>query len=202
MKKVENVLVTLLLVAVLAASFTACGRKADATAPADDNGQTQVAQKNDTERYNTENGDIVKNDIAKNDIAKSDAEKNGAEKSNADKSDADENGLWGSAVYLSDTELGQGSKELLVEVKADDRQVKFTIHTDETTVGAALVANDLIAGDESSYGLYIKKVNGITADYDIDQSYWAFYIDGEYALAGIDSTDITEGAVYQLVYTK
>ena len=74
--------------------------------------------------------------------------------------------------------------------------------TDETTVGAAMLANELIAGDEGEYGLYVKVVNGITADYDVDQSYWAFYIDGEYAMSGIDCTDITEGSVYLLEYTR
>lgn len=119
-----------------------------------------------------------------------------------DVNDAQNSGLWQNAIYLTDTELGQGSEKLTVEVKADNRSVKFTIHTDETTVGAALLENNLITGDESEYGLYIKTVNGITADYDIDQSYWAFYIDGEYAVSGVDSTDIAEGSVYQLEYTK
>lgn len=120
-----------------------------------------------------------------------------------DQQTSEENiGLWESATYLEDTEVGQGSKEMVVEVKAGEKSVKFTVHTDETTVGAALLANNLIAGDAGQYGLYIKEVNGITADYDVNQTYWAFYIDGEYAVSGVDSTDITEGAVYQLEYTK
>ncbi len=111
-------------------------------------------------------------------------------------------GLWGNAIYLTDTELGQGSKNLIVEVAAEDRLVKFTIHTDEATVGGALFENNLITGDEGEYGLYIKTVNGILADYDVDQSYWAFYVDGEYAMAGVDSTQIAEESVYKLEYTK
>ena len=111
-------------------------------------------------------------------------------------------GLWESAAYTEDTSLGEGAKELVVEVAAGARTVTFTFYTDETTVGAALLEEGLIAGDEGEYGLYIKQVNGITADYDIDQSYWAFYIDGEYALSGADTTEITEGAVYRFEYTK
>ena len=45
-------------------------------------------------------------------------------------------------------------------------------------------------------------INGITADYDVDQTYWAFNIGGEYAMTGVDQTEITEGTVYQLVRTK
>lgn len=112
------------------------------------------------------------------------------------------NGLWDNAIYLTDTEFGQGTKNLIVEVKAGEQSVKFTIHTDEATVGDALLENNLITGDEGEYGLYIKTVNGITADYDVDQSYWAFYVDGEYATAGVDSTEIAEESVYQLEYTK
>lgn len=54
----------------------------------------------------------------------------------------------------------------------------------------------LIAGEESEYGLYVKTVNGITADYDKDGVYWAFYINGEYAQTGVDSTKIAEGESY------
>ena len=45
-------------------------------------------------------------------------------------------------------------------------------------------------------------LHGILADYDVDQTYWAFNIGGEYAMTGVDQTEITEGVVYQLVRTK
>ena len=64
------------------------------------------------------------------------------------------------------------------------------------TVGAALLSLGLIAGEDSDYGLYVKTVNGVTVDYDADGKYWAFYVDGEYAATGVDSTDITAGATY------
>ncbi|MBR7131995.1 MAG: DUF4430 domain-containing protein [Clostridia bacterium] len=111
-------------------------------------------------------------------------------------------GVWENAVYLKDTELGEGEKTVVCKVEAEDNTITFTVKTDKTTVGEALLENDIIAGEESEYGLYIKSVNGITADYDVDKSYWAFYIDGEYATSGVDTTDITEGATYSLVYTK
>ncbi len=120
----------------------------------------------------------------------------------SEKIKAENSGVWQNAAYQSDTELGQGAKKITVEVKAENKTVKFTIHTDEKTVGEALFANDLIDGENGPYGLYIKKVNGITADYDIDKSYWAFYINGQYAATGADKTDITEGETYQFEYTK
>lgn len=110
--------------------------------------------------------------------------------------------VWENATYGEDMQFGEGSKTVVVEVKAEEKAVTFTVKTDKDTVGAALLEHNLIAGEESQYGLYIKSVNGITADYDVDKHYWAFYVNGEYATAGVDSTQITEGATYRLVYAK
>jgi len=101
------------------------------------------------------------------------------------------------------TELGEGAKEFgLTVVDAEGKETKFLIRTDEQTVGAALAALDLIQGEQSEYGLYVKTVNGVTADYDTDGSYWAFYIGEEYASTGVDSTEITEGTEYALKVEK
>ena len=93
--------------------------------------------------------------------------------------------------------LGTGSTEFgLTVVDQEGSETQFEIHTDKETVGEALLELGLIAGEESEYGLYVKTVNGITADYDKDGTYWAFYINGEYASSGVDSTKITEGESY------
>ena len=65
-------------------------------------------------------------------------------------------------------------------------------------VGEALQELNLIDGEEGEYGLFVKTVNGITADYDTDGVYWAFYVNGEYATSGVDVTQITEGDSYAL----
>ena len=114
----------------------------------------------------------------------------------------DKTGVWENATYRKDMEFGKGSKTVVVEVKAQDQSVKFTIHTDKDTVGAALIEHDLISGEEGQYGLYVKVVNGITADFDKDQHYWAFYVNGEFAMTGVDSTEIDESAEYRLEYAK
>jgi hypothetical protein len=114
----------------------------------------------------------------------------------------DKSGIWEEATYLRDKEFGKGSKTLVVEVKAADQMVTFTIHTDQETVGEALMEHDLLAGEEGAYGLYVKKVNGMTADFDVDGYYWAFYIDGDLALTGVDGAKIEEGVTYQLECTK
>ena len=110
--------------------------------------------------------------------------------------------LWADATYTEDMTFGEGGSTVKVEVKAGDRSVVFTVNTDKTNLADALLEHDLISGEEGQYGLYVKVVNGITADYDVDASYWLLYIDGAYALSGVDSTDITAGSVYKLEYTK
>jgi N-acetylmuramoyl-L-alanine amidase len=71
----------------------------------------------------------------------------------------------------------------------------------ESKMPAALLELGLIAGDESDWGLMVTTVNGITADWDTEQAYWAFYINGEYAQTGVDSTDVVADAVYEMVKT-
>ena len=105
-------------------------------------------------------------------------------------------------VYETDTTLGSGSKTLTVVIEDTQKSVTFTILTDKATVGEALVEHKLIDGENSEFGLYIKVANGTVADYDVDQSYWAFYIGDDYAMTGVDSTAIEEGVTYRLVYTK
>lgn len=101
------------------------------------------------------------------------------------------------------TVLGEGQTTFSFSVvDKEGNTTYFEIHTDEEMVGDALLALDLIAGDEGAYGLYVKTVNGITADYDVDATYWAFYINGEYATSGVDTTTITEGASYSFKVEK
>ena len=111
-------------------------------------------------------------------------------------------GLWKDATYLEDTEFGEGAKTVKVKVIAEDKSVTFTVKTDAKTLGEALLAHGLIAGDMGDYGLYIKFVNGIRADYDLDQRYWNFTKNGEYMMTGADMTDIADGECYEFTYAK
>jgi len=111
-------------------------------------------------------------------------------------------GLWKDAAYTKDTTLGEGAKTVTVAVEMEEKSVTFTVKTDAETVGEALLEHELIAGDEGPYGLYVKTVNGVRADYDKDGCYWAFYVGQDYAMQGIELTPIDESAAYRLVYAK
>ena len=99
--------------------------------------------------------------------------------------------------------LGEGKTMFLFTVvDKDGNETNFEIHTDKEIVGEALLDLELIDGDDGEFGLYVKKVNGITADYDVDQTYWAFYVDGEYAMSGVDATTVEEGMTYAFKVEK
>lgn len=101
------------------------------------------------------------------------------------------------------TVLGEGATVFtFVVVDGEGNEKTFEIHTDKTTVGDALLEQELIAGEDGDYGLYVKSVNGITADYDVDGTYWAFYINGEMAMTGVDTTNVEEGATYSFKVEK
>lgn len=116
---------------------------------------------------------------------------------NTNKVDAE--GRWADAIYLNDTEFGEGSKTVNVTVKAGDDEVTFTIHSDERYLGDALLEHGLIDGDQGEFGLYVKKVNGILADYDIDKTYWGFYKSGEMMMVGVSGAEFADGDSYELV---
>ena len=44
--------------------------------------------------------------------------------------------------------------------------------------------------------------NGITAEYEVDGTYWAFYIGDDYGMTGVDMTDIEPGATYAFKVSK
>ena len=105
---------------------------------------------------------------------------------------------------VSDGEIiGKGSRTFAAQiVDLDGSQISFTVKTDKTVVGEALQELGVLKGEEGPYGLYIKAVNGKTLDYEKDGAYWAFYVDGAYAVTGVDETDIVETSVYQLKAEK
>lgn len=106
-------------------------------------------------------------------------------------------------AQLSASVVGEGETSFEFSfVDKDGNQKVFTVKTDKKTVGEALVDAKLVEGEQGDYGLYVKTVDGITLDYEKDGYYWAFYINGEYATAGVDATEIKDGESYQFKAEK
>ncbi len=111
----------------------------------------------------------------------------------------------GGTTSSSDTNaavIGEGTTAFAFAVTfLDGTSKQYTVNTNETTVGAALLKVGLIAGNEGQYGLMVESVDGVKLDYTADGAYWAFYVDGAYAMSGVDSTDIEPGKAYAFVAT-
>ena len=84
----------------------------------------------------------------------------------------------------------------------DGTQKEFVVKTDKKNVADALAEVGLVSGENSEYGLYIKVVNGITADYSVDGSYWSLLVNGEMSMVGASSVLVTEGLQVELKKTK
>ncbi len=91
-------------------------------------------------------------------------------------------------------------KTITATVVANGEEEAFTIHTDEEYLRGALESIDLIAGEESEYGLFVTTVNGITAD-DANQEWWCFTKGGESLNTGVDSTPIADGDAFEITLT-
>lgn len=119
------------------------------------------------------------------------------------KTPASDTGTGTGTAAEAGTEIGEGQTQFYLTVTdGDGNTARFSVKTDKKTVGEALLELGLIEGDVGPYGLYIKKVNGILADYDTTKTYWAFYVGGEYALTGADTTDIVPGTAYEFRIEK
>lgn len=94
-------------------------------------------------------------------------------------------------------------KTFTLEVVYEDGQTEeLELTSTEKYVGAALTKEGIIEGEDGKYGMYIKSVNGAEADFNKTGTYWAFYIDGEYATTGVDKAEIKDGAKYTLKVEK
>lgn len=93
--------------------------------------------------------------------------------------------------------IGEGEKSFkFTVVDVNGVESVFTARTDKETVGEALTDIGIIAGEAGPYGLYVKTVNGTNLDFSRDGKYWAFYVNGQYAITGVDKTKIDGDTVY------
>lgn len=106
-------------------------------------------------------------------------------------------------VYFTTRPEGiDGSKSITVTVVHKDGTSKdFSCKTDEQYLGPVLLNEKIVEGYMGDYGLYITAADGETADYSVDQGWWALYVGEESATTGADAVAIEDGGVYKLVYT-
>ena len=113
--------------------------------------------------------------------------------------------LIGGMVWLwmgSRETAAEGAKTFTVTVVHADGSAKdFRYGTDEEYLGRVLLDEGLVEGEEGAYGLMITVVDGEKAVWEENGAYWALFIGEEYATTGADTTPVTDGGIYKLVYT-
>lgn len=109
--------------------------------------------------------------------------------------------LWEHAKYTEDCEIGSGAHNVRIIVGIGERSVTITVRSDKTNLAEMLTESGLVEGEESSYGLYIKRVNGVLADYDTDKAFWSLQQNGTPTAVGASLITIADGDAYELVYT-
>ena len=111
------------------------------------------------------------------------------------------------ASSQAESESGEGSSEEVQEktiafqvVHKDGSTQDFEISTTAGTLREALEEEGLIAGEESSYGLYVETVDGETAD-EGNQEWWCLTKGGEMWNYGVDDTQIQDGDAFEFTLT-
>lgn len=102
-------------------------------------------------------------------------------------------------VYESGSIIGEGEKHIYVTATDSVNQEligTFEFYTDAENIGDALSEYGFISGDDGDYGLYVKVVNGVKAEYETDGTYWAFYVNGDLATTGVSSTPVEDEMSY------
>ncbi len=94
-----------------------------------------------------------------------------------------------------------GDKTITVQIVYDNVDKTVAIQTDAEYLRGALDEKQLVAGDNTEYGLYIKTVDGRTAD-DSKQEWWGVTKGGEMVMSGVDTTPIADGEAYELTLNK
>ena len=98
-----------------------------------------------------------------------------------------------------------GSKNVTISVvNSKAETTTYTLKTDAEYLRQAMDEAEGLtySGTEGAYGLMIDTVNGETADYSVDASYWSFNVNGEYCNYGIDQQPVNDGDAFSIVYTK
>ncbi len=111
-------------------------------------------------------------------------------------------GVLVGVFFATRPETNTDLKSFTLEIVHKDGTTKtLPLKSDAEYLGAYLQAEGIISGEEGAYGLYVQEVDGEKAVFETDGAYWGFYVDGQYAMQGIDLTPIEEGKVYKLEYT-
>ncbi len=109
------------------------------------------------------------------------------------------------AFFVFRPKPAEGSKAIVIQVVDNEKKTEeYSFKTDAEYLRQAMEEAEglTFSGNESEYGLMVIEVNGVTADYSVDGSYWAFYVNDTYCEYGVDTQPVYDGDKFKIEYTK
>ncbi|MBP3665130.1 MAG: DUF4430 domain-containing protein [Tyzzerella sp.] len=97
----------------------------------------------------------------------------------------------------------EGAKSIVIEVVDDQGEsTEYTVQTDAEYLQQAMDEAEGLTydGEEGDYGFTVYTVNDVTADFNVDASYWSFYVNGEYCSYGISEQPVADGDEFTIQY--
>ena len=115
-----------------------------------------------------------------------------------------EGGLpYGMTELVAERAVGEGETTFrFTVINGEGKATVYTIKTNASDLRTALTENGLIPAGKP--GDLVNTVDGITADWSVDQGWWMLAAGGstEMLTYGVDDAAITEGADYAFIYKK
>jgi hypothetical protein len=104
------------------------------------------------------------------------------------------------AANDGDSSAPTGEKTVYFKIILEDKTEKtVTLKTEKGILAEALVEANII--EYNSTGLYTT-IDGVTADYSKDGSWWCITKGGEMLNFGLNDIKISDGETYEATYTK
>lgn len=96
-----------------------------------------------------------------------------------------------------------GSEDVKVSITfkivKDGQTTEFPLETTKKYLADALVEANLV---QYAADGYYTTINGITADWNTDKSYWWVTVGGEDSMKGLNDIELTDGGSYEVTYKK
>lgn len=99
--------------------------------------------------------------------------------------------------------VSSGSEDVKISITfkiiKDGQTTEFPLETTKKYLADALVEANLV---QYAADGYYKTINGITADWNTDKSYWWVTVGGKDSMKGLNDIELTDGGSYEVTYKK
>ncbi len=102
-------------------------------------------------------------------------------------------------VAKPETQTGEKQIEVTI-VHANKSEKVLNIETEAEFLGDAVYEEGVLTEDEYKSGYYTV-IDGETADYNVDQSWWCVTKGGEMTTVGMNEQPIADGDKFEITYT-